>query len=48
MVKDYNCSINYHLGKANTVADALSRKSSGCLACMITAQGHILEDLKKY
>ena len=26
MIKDYGCSINYHAGKANVVADALSRK----------------------
>ena len=24
LIKDYDCSINYHLGKANVVADALS------------------------
>jgi hypothetical protein len=27
LIKDYNCYILYHLGKANVVADALSRKS---------------------
>ena len=27
LIKDYDCMIDYHLGKANVVADALSRKS---------------------
>ena len=29
LVKDYNVEIHYHHGKANMVADALSRKSYG-------------------
>ena len=28
LVKDYDCEINYHPGKANVVVEALSRKSS--------------------
>ena len=31
LVKDYDCEILYHLGKANHVADTLSRKSIATL-----------------
>ena len=37
LVKDYDCEILYHLGKANVVTDALSRKSVGSsvgVSCM--------------
>jgi hypothetical protein len=27
LIKDYDLGINYHLGKTNVVADALSRRS---------------------
>ena len=32
LLKDYDCSILYHPGKANVVADALSRKSVGSMS----------------
>ncbi|XP_048228322.1 uncharacterized protein LOC125369585 [Ricinus communis] len=32
LLKDYDCTILYHPGKANVMADALSRKSVGSLA----------------
>ncbi|TXG50919.1 hypothetical protein EZV62_023443 [Acer yangbiense] len=47
LVKDYDCSINYHPSKANVVAYALSRKSSGSLAHLITTENYILRDFKK-
>ena len=32
LIKDYDCTIEYHPGKANVVANALSRKTSSTLA----------------
>uniref|UniRef100_A0A2N9G9V6 CCHC-type domain-containing protein n=1 Tax=Fagus sylvatica TaxID=28930 RepID=A0A2N9G9V6_FAGSY len=46
LVKDYDCTINYHPGKANVMADALNRKSASTLAHLITTQAHILQDLE--
>ena len=36
LVRDYDCSINYHPSKANVVADALSRKLSSFSAALLT------------
>ena len=35
-MKDYDCVIDYHLGKANVVVDALSRKSAQTLQALNT------------
>ena len=45
LLKDYDISILYHLGKANVVADALSRKagSIGSLAHLQVLDAHWLE-----
>lgn len=40
---DYDLTISYHPGRANLVADALSRKSSGGLASMLVRQ---MEELR--
>ena len=34
LIKDYDCVIDYHLGKANVVANALSRKSAQVLRAL--------------
>ncbi|RVW60643.1 Transposon Ty3-G Gag-Pol polyprotein [Vitis vinifera] len=46
LLKDYDCIIQYHLGKANVVADALSRKSVGSLAAIRGCQRQLLEELR--
>ncbi|CAA0811142.1 Uncharacterized mitochondrial protein AtMg00860, partial [Striga hermonthica] len=43
LVKDYDCTISYHPGKANVVADALSRRSYGQLSCLFTEQDVLRE-----
>ena len=46
LVKDYDCSINYHPGKANVVADAFSRKPSSFSAALLTTRKEIIWILK--
>ena len=46
LAKDYDCTINNHPGKANVVADALSRKYACFSGCLITSQPRILEDMR--
>nr|GEY67184.1 hypothetical protein [Tanacetum cinerariifolium] len=45
LLKDYDVNIQYHPGKANVVADTLSRKSSGSMACL-KIQPEIIKDLE--
>ncbi|KAH9671101.1 hypothetical protein KPL70_017221 [Citrus sinensis] len=44
--KGLGCVLIQH-GKANVVADALSRKSSGCMAHLTTMQNHLVKDLRR-
>ncbi|XP_024963642.1 uncharacterized protein LOC112503897 [Cynara cardunculus var. scolymus] len=44
LLKDYDVRIQYHPGKANVVADALSHKSIGNVSSL-TVQSHIASDL---
>jgi hypothetical protein len=48
LIKDYDCVINYHPGKGNVVADALSRKSSGGTACLKTLPHELQVDLQRF
>ncbi|RVW53900.1 hypothetical protein CK203_101210 [Vitis vinifera] len=48
LLKDYDYIIQYHLGKANVVADALSRKTIDSLAAIRGCQRQILEDLRSF
>ena len=43
LLKDYDCEILYHSGKANVVADALSRKSLGLVSHMMVREHELLE-----
>ena len=46
LIKDYDCTIEYHLGKANVVADALSRLPESSLSQMRSGYLPLLVDLR--
>ncbi|XP_041009366.1 uncharacterized protein LOC121253422 [Juglans microcarpa x Juglans regia] len=47
LVKDYDCNINYHLGKANVAVDALIRKPMGLAVATLTSQPHLIMDIER-
>ena len=48
LIKDYDVEILYHPGKANVVANALSRKKNYGAAVLLTSQKPLLEDMRKF
>ena len=44
-LKDYDISVHYHPGKANVVADALSRLSMGSVAHVEEERKDLLKDI---
>ena len=46
LVKDYDIEILYHPGKANVVADALSRKTAHTSA-LITRQKYLQDEIQR-
>ena len=47
LLKDYDCTISYHPGKANVVADALSRKSMGSLAHIAVERRSLIAEVRE-
>ena len=47
LLKDYDCTILYHLKKANVVADTLSHKSMGNLVHIIETKRSLIREIHR-
>ena len=47
-LEDYDLTLHYHPGKANVVANALSRKSQGALANIASREWRMLETVGQF
>ena len=47
-LEDYDFTLHYHPGKANVVANALSRKSQGVLASVASWEWQMLEIVEQF
>ena len=47
-LKDYNFTLHYHPGKANLVADALSRKSQRVLASIASWEWQMIVNVGQF
>ena len=47
-LEDYAFTLHYHPGKANVVADELSRKSQGVLASVVSREWKMLETIWQF
>ena len=47
-LEDYDFTLHYHHGKANVVADALSRKSRGVLISIASREWRMLETMGQF